>query len=494
MDRLTTLPFQLDDVTRELCRRSLRKFVEAAWGTVEPHEFVPGWHIDCICDHLQAVSRGEIQNLIINIPPRHGKSLIVSVFWPAWEWGPNGRPEIRWLTSSYAASLSIRDSVKCRRVIQSPWYQRLWGDRFRLVGDQNAKARYENDKRGYRLASSVGGATTGEGGDRIVVDDPNNVNEVESDAIRESTNTWWDEVMSTRANNLAQSTKVIIQQRSHDNDLTGHILKTAAEDWKFLVLPAEYESKAIIQTNTGFKDPRRREGELLWPQRFDKRVLGALKRSLGGFASASQLQQRPVPRGGGIIKRHWWRFYDEIPEDLDVMFQSWDMSFKDTGSSDYVAGQVWGIKGANRYLLDEVHDRLSFTNTVRAVVRMSERWPNATAKYIEDAANGPAVMDALKDRISGIIAVRAKGSKESRAFAVSPEIEAGNVYLPNPKHCRWVEDFIDELAAFPRGAHDDRVDSCTQALLQARNWVNRYDIPPISGDTRMSPVAGLSAY
>src|SRR5579862_8651315 len=201
-------------VERELATRSLSEFVRQAWQVVEPSTpFVPGFHIDAIIEHLEAVTRGEIRNLLINVPPRHMKSLLVSVFWPAWEW--IAHPERRWLYSSYAASLSIRDSVKFRRLIESPWYQSRWGDRFSLTSDQNTKVRVDNSRSGYRIATSVGGSATGEGGDRIICDDPHNVQEVESDSVRKGTLDWWDVVMSTRVNDPKTSAMVVVMQRCH---------------------------------------------------------------------------------------------------------------------------------------------------------------------------------------------------------------------------------------------------------------------------------------
>ena len=209
---LLARPNILSEIDCELATRSLREFVCQAWPVVEPMTpFVPGWHIDAIVEHLEAVSRGQIRNLLINVPPRHMKSLLVSVFWPAWEW--IRFPERRWLYSSYAASLSIRDSLKCRRLIESPWYQQLWGDRFALTSDQKTKGSFDNNRSGYRLATSMGGAATGEGGDRIVCDDPHNVQEAESDSVRKSTLDWWDVVMSTRVNDPRTAAKVVVMQR-----------------------------------------------------------------------------------------------------------------------------------------------------------------------------------------------------------------------------------------------------------------------------------------
>ena len=194
---------------------TLHAFVIDGWHVLEPgRPFVDNWHVEAICEHLEAVSRGEIQNLLINIPPRHTKSLLVSVFWPCWEWGPLRRPDLRYINSSYAGHLSIRDNLKSRTLIQSGWYQARWGSVFTLRDDQNTKVKFENDHHGFRLASFVGGGT-GEGGDRIICDDPNNVTEVESDTIRNRTNEWWDLQMYNRVTNVKAAARVMIMQRTH---------------------------------------------------------------------------------------------------------------------------------------------------------------------------------------------------------------------------------------------------------------------------------------
>ena len=216
-------PNLIPEIDKELATRSLREFIRQAWPILQPvTPFVPGWHIDALCEHLEAITYGHIRNLLINIPPRHMKSLTVSVFWPCWEW--IRWPERRWLCASYAESLSLRDSRHCRTVIQSPWYRRNWGDVFMLTEDQNEKRRFDNDKTGYRIASSVGGANTGEGGDRIVCDDPHNVKEAESDVARKGVCDWYDQVMSTRVNDPKTAARVIIMQRVHEADLSGHVL------------------------------------------------------------------------------------------------------------------------------------------------------------------------------------------------------------------------------------------------------------------------------
>jgi predicted phage terminase large subunit-like protein len=437
--------------------RRLRDFVLQAWAVLEPSTpFVHGWHIDAIIEHLEAVTNGQIRNLLINVPPRHMKSLLVSVFWPAWEW--IRWPERRWLYSSYAASLSIRDSIKCRRLIESPWYEARWGDRFALTSDQNTKGRFDNDRSGYRLATSVGGAVTGEGGDRIICDDPHNVQEAESDSVRKSTVDWFGVVMSTRVSDPKTAARVVVMQRCHQQDLSGHLLEQGG--WEHLCLPAEYEGPKR-GTSMGFADPRREHGELLWQDRFGPQEIESLKRSLGSYAAAGQLQQRPSPLEGGLLKRAWFRFWQphganlppveiRLPDGalqliaavevttLHELIQSWDCAFKDLDTSDYVVGQVWGRVGPYFLLLDQVRARMDCPATVKAIRVLTAKWPHTIAKLIEDKANGSAVIQMLANEIPGLLPITPEGGKVARAAAVSPLIEVGNVFLPHPQFAPWV--------------------------------------------------------
>ncbi|MGA3028036.1 MAG: phage terminase large subunit [Bryobacteraceae bacterium] len=505
---LLTKPCLRDEIDRELASRRLRDFVLQAWAVVEPSTpFVPGWHIDAIIEHLEAVTLGQIRNLLINVPPRHMKSLLVSVLWPAWEW--IRCPSRRWLYSSYGAQLSIRDSIRCRRLIESPWYQTRWKDRFALTSDQNTKGRFDNNRSGYRLATSVGGAATGEGGDRIVCDDPHNVQEAESDSVRKGTLDWFDVVMSTRVNDPKTAARVVVMQRCHQRDLSGHLLEQGG--WEHLCLPAEYENPRRA-TSIGFVDPRQEHGELLWPERFGTAEIESLKRSLGSYATAGQLQQRPAPAEGGLLKRHWWRYWQprgaslppvvvrladgtqvsiapvDVPPRVDEQIQSWDCAFKDLETSDYVVGQLWGRVGSAYLLGDQIRARMDCPTTVKAVRELSQRHPGSLAKLIEDKANGSAVIQMLQHELPGLLPVTPQGGKVARAAAVSPLIEAGNVYLPHPQHAPWVDDFIEECAAFPNGAHDDQVDAMTQALIRWNMpqpeqvtfyYQNPYEISPI---------------
>ena len=347
-------------VYAEKARRSFHEFVRQAWPVLEPSTpFVDGIHVQAICTHLQAVSEGRIRDLIINVPPGHAKSLLTAVFWPVWVW--TSHPETRWLFASYAASLSIRDSVKCRRLIESEWHQQRWGDRYRLSGDQNQKHRFENDRTGYRIATSVGGAATGERADIVVVDDPHSVDQAESDLERRAAVEWFNGTMCTRLNDFTTGHKIVIQQRLHEADLTGDLLGKGG--FELLSLPAEFEPERRCTTSIGWTDPRTEADELLWPEKISAAQLDALKVSLGSYRYAGQYQQRPSPADGGIFKKQWFRFWRPahidlppvavrladgslgsvpavaVPGQFDTMIQSWDMTFKDNASSDFVVGQ-----------------------------------------------------------------------------------------------------------------------------------------------------------
>lgn len=471
----------------------LHEYVRNAWPTVERRPFVDNWHIGVITEHLEAVTNGEIANLIINIPPRHTKSLIVSVFWPSWEW--TFQPWIQWLFSSYAEKLSKRDSLRMRRLIWSPWYQRRWGHVYQITSDQREKMRYETTAGGYRIATSVGGAGTGEGGDRVVVDDPHKAGAIESDAKREDATDWWDNEMSTRLNDPKTGGRVIIMQRLHDADLTGHVLKQGG--YIHVRIPARYEPKPYSYVGgtpkppedpVEWSDPRTEPGEPLNPGRFGEEELAEIELRLGSYMTASQLQQRPTPAAGGIIKRHWWRFWKpqhsdlpdvtvslpdgshmaavtlSIPVKVDKVIQSWDMSFKDKRDSSYVVGQVWGAKGADRYLLDQAREHAEFIRTLEMFRGLNKRWPQTQEKLVEDKANGPAIISTLHSEIGGIIPIEPDGDKAARLRAVSPQVESGNCYLPHPALAPWVWDFIEELAAAPLGDYDDQADGFSQAL------------------------------
>lgn len=490
----------LEQVEARVAQLSLMDFTRMAWPIVEKREFCSNWHIEAVAEKLEAVSRGEIRRLILNYPPRHMKSLSVAVFWPVWDWLTN--PESQWLFASYAEKLSKRDSLKCRRIIEAPGGRReggtlierngfyglleLLGQDWRLTTDQNEKLRFENDRTGYRIATSVGGTATGEGGDVIVIDDPHKADDVESEAKRETVIDWLDGTISTRLNDPAKSAIVVVMQRLHELDATGHLVEQGG--YEHLCLPAEYEpSHPFVWPD----DPRESAGELLWPDRFGPTEIDDLKVRLGSYRAAGQLQQRPSPEEGGIIKRYWWRYYpaewlegEEWPEAAPKMkriWQSWDTAFTEKTSSDFTVGTLWGADLANRYLIRRVRGRWSLTETKDQVKQLTAwadqrfPWHKGHQKRMENTANGPRVLASLRDEIQGLVPINVEGrDKTQRVFAVTPQLEAGNVHVPGipnsdlsgpDSSCpAWVLEFIDECAAFPNGAFDDQVDSMTQAL------------------------------
>lgn len=463
----------LAEINAELCRRRLGEFVRQSWAVLEPATpFIDGWHIDAICEHLEAVRRREIRKLIINIPPGLTKSRIVSVDLPAWIW--TTEPTAKFLTASYAQTLATRDALYSRRLITSDWYQQHFGGSFKLTGDQNQKMRYENDKTGFRIATSVGGVVTGERGDFRFLDDPLKAEDGNSEAAISNTNDWLRFSWSTRANDPT-SCEVVIMQRLHENDPTGFMLREFG-GYEHLMIPMRYEAKRKCITIIGWEDPRRVEGELICPARFPEDSVRELEKKLGPFGASCQLQQSPSPTIGGLYKRDKWRLYDKLPEKFDELVQSWDMTFKGEIRNDYVAGGAWGRVGANVYKLPKAyHEKADINETLKAVQDMKAAYPGTGAIYVENKANGPAVVALLKNKIPGLIEVDPNeigGDKVSRAHATVPYHEAGNLWLPDPKFfpeaAPWVTAFIDEHARFTgqAGAQDDWVDEQTMAVIK----------------------------
>lgn len=463
-------------------KRSFKRFIREAWHVVEPSTpLVDGWHIDVIADHLQAVTEGRIKRLLINIPPGFMKSLITAVFWPAWSW--SRRPGWRAVFSSYAESLALRDSVRCRDLIESDWYQRYANPTkaWNLAVDQNRKDYFGNTKYGARIALGVEGKVTGLRGDVFVVDDPHNAMDAESKALRESAVEWYFKATTSRLNDPRTGARVVIMQRLHQADLAGTLIEKGG--YEVLCLPLEFDPARRCTTSI-WTDPRTQPGESLFPAMFTPEVIAELKREMGSSAWAGQYNQDPIPDGGGKFKRDWWRFWKPegfgdrqprpkgssdapavlLPERFDEVVASWDCTFKKTDDTDFVACVIVGRKGAFFYVLDHLCERMSFTDTLRAMKRMHAKWPQARSILVEDKANGPAVIDTLAAEVHGIIGVNPEGGKEARAAAIEPSVEAAQVFLPDGSN--WLEKWFNEFESFPKGTHDDRVDALSQALIR----------------------------
>ncbi len=463
----------IDETMAELDRLDvaedgLAKFVELAWPQVEPGRFMSNWHVELICEHLEAVHRCEIRDLLIEIPPGCMKSLTVAVFYPAWVWSRD--PGHKFIFATYAQDLSDRDAKRHRDLIASPWYQARWGAACSIGGDQVQQVRFfENAQKGFRFSTSVGGIATGRHADTLVFDDPNKAQDADagSSEARErfdKSHTFWSRTMATRQANPDTTRRIVIAQRLHDDDVPGRL---RAEGYECLTLPMRYDPKIVSVPLPSKSDPREEPGELLWPDRFREEGVALLERRLGPIAAAAQLQQTPVPDSGALFKMEHFRFWKRLPDLASAtVIASWDCTFKGSDDSDFVVGQVWARVGADFYLLDQVRGRWTFTETCKALKALAAKWPDAVAKLVEDKANGSAVIDVMKRSVSGLLPVEPQGGKEARANAVSPLYAAGNVYIPDPSNhgCEWVSDYMTEHVRFPRGANDDQVDCATQAL------------------------------
>jgi predicted phage terminase large subunit-like protein len=496
---------QLQDLDRAEFEDSLYAFLMNGWKYIDPAPFAHGWPIEAVAEHLQAVVDGEIKRLIINIPPRCAKSSLTSVAFPAFTWAQRRKsdtsgPGVQFLHASYSQILTLRDSTKCRRLIESPWYQGLWGDRFHLMADQNTKSRFDNDKGGSRLSTSVGSSLTGEGGNIIVVDDPNAAQEAHSEATIATTIEWWDGALSTRLNNAKTGAFVVIQQRLGEEDLTGHILSKEVGEWTHLCLPMRFEPERSFMTSIGWEDPRKEAGELLWPERFGEREVVSLERQMGPWTSAGQLQQRPEPKGGGVIKREWWQLWErEKFPPLDYVMASLDTAYTTKTENDYSAMTVWGVfSGGNQgAIANRVIGRDSETISMikrtyteeHPKVMMMFAWQERLELHelvlkvsqtmkdykvdkilIENKAAGISTAQEIR-RLYGhedfaVQLVDPKSQdKLSRLYSVQHLFAEGLIYAPDRT---WADQVITQVSTFPKGKHDDLVDTVSMALRHLR--------------------------
>lgn len=446
----------------------LDSYIKQAWHVVEPKERLDwGWHLDALTEHLTALWNGQIKNLLINEPPRHMKSLGCSVFFPTWGWIDD--PAFRFLFCSYSQVLSTRDSLKRRRLINSPWYKERWGHKYIFVGDQNQKMRFENDWTGYQIATSVEGVGTGEGGDGIINDDPHNVLESESQAKREKVLVHWDEVMSTRLNNPKTGWKLIIMQRCHEEDLSGHVLESG--DYEYFCLPARYEMENRSKTSLHFVDPRTYEGEPLWKERYDDVELTILEKEMSRkspYAVAGQLQQRPSPRGGGLFETENFIIIDSLPHENSIRakVRYWDKAGTQGGGK--------RTSGCLMFLLKD-NETIIIADVIKGQwgAGPREKRINQTAKldgvgvkmYVEQepgSGGKESAENTVKKNIGFNVEVdKVTGAKDVRAEPYAVAVQWGNVKVLKAP---WTKEFIDEHESFPMGRFSDQVDSASGAF------------------------------
>jgi predicted phage terminase large subunit-like protein len=419
-------------------------------------------------EQLVEVAEARVDRLMWFMPPQEGKSQRVSRWFPLWMLLRN--PDLRIAIASYELGTARRWGRAIRNEIKAHPDLGL-----KVKADTAAAHEWELDGHtGGVYCAGVGGALTGRPVDLMIIDDPvKGRAEADSETYREDAKEWWRETVNAR---LGEHTPVVVvMTRWHEDDLAGWLLAEYPEDWHVVNIPA----LADHDPAKGELDPLGREpGEWLESAR-GRSTAGWEKRrkNFGARGFTALCQGRPAPAEGGLLKRAWWR-YDDAPaayakadgtmvaHAMDTVIQSWDMTFKDTDASDYVVGQVWARRGAEVFLLDQVRDRMDFPTTCRAVQALSAKWPQAALKLVEDKANGPAVIAQLRQKVPGMVPINPKDSKAARVAAVSPFIEAGNVHLPAAARAPWILDFVEECAGFPTAAHDDQVDTMTQAITR----------------------------
>lgn len=480
---MTYSPYSLEEIRLEVAIRSKASFayfLKQAWHVIEPaRPLIWGIHAEAVSEHLQAIGDGLLHRLIANIAPGHGKSSMFSVAFPAWVWTRN--PHERFLCASYAMDLAIRDNRNCRMLIESSWYQSHFGDVFEMATDQNMKSYYENNRRGYRLATAVNASGTGKRGTGLIIDDPNNgmAGAAEIESVRE----WFGRTWQSRLNDQAKGFMIIAGQRLSAKDLTSHVLKL--DGWEHLNLPTEYEPARKSHTSIGWSDPRTQEGELLCPGLIDEKVIKSLKQSLGSMNYNAQYQQSPVASDGGIFKNHWIRYFSQ-QDDAYILHtptgnksilkaECWrftvvDLAISSKQSADYTVIQTWDATPQNDLLLiDQVRGRFDNPTQQRTIRQIYLAWRPRFVK-VETIAYQLAILQQLRDEpmeVDGqkisvpVREYRPTRDKVSRASTPAIQMENGKMYFL--QGAAYVNDLVSEVLMFPKGAHDDQIDCLSQA-------------------------------
>ena len=517
----------------------LIEFIRYFWRVLEPvDEFVEGWPLECLCAHLEAITRGDTVNIggterrlnrfLANVPPGFMKSLTVNTFWPAWEWGPQGLPHLRTVSFSYSPDLTQRDNEKFRNLIISREYRELWGHVFTVVGD--GKIRVTNDKTGFKYATSFGGVGTGERGHRCTLDDPHKIKGTQETAeARKSITDWVREGMQNRLNDIERDAIVIIMQRVHEEDTSGVVAKHLGDEYCHLVIPMAYEQNRHFSHYTGWNDgldPRTESGELAWPERYSSTSLASFKRN--SYLWSGQYQQSPTPRGGGLFKDDWWQIHQIVRKETGIIsfvpeikplyvLAALDTAFSEHEQNDPSALSIWvvyddpitrnrRIMMANAWakhlpeLSGEQIERMP-NESMAAWRRRAEpswglaEWVGYTCErhrvnklIVENKNRAPDVVRTIRRLFAGrdwsVEPVDIRGDKWGRASVIVDMFTDGMISIPaeitasdDVVYQQWAEDAMREIAAFPRAPHDDIVDTMTMALkyLRDRGWAIRRD-------------------
>lgn len=448
-------------------RTDFPSFLAKSFACVDPATpFLHNWHLEVIAEHLEQAINGNYKRLIINIPPRNLKSLTVSVAWPAWLLGRN--PALRIMAASYSSELAIKHSLDCRHVMSAPWYRDVFRST-RILKGQNEKHRFTTSQKGFRFATSVGGVATGEGGDILIVDDPHTPMQAGSTVMRKRANQWFDQTFMSRLNHKKHGIVVIVMQRLHVDDLTGHLLQKKNSNWQVLELPAIAREKQIFSLMNGSVFERL-EGDILHPEHEGDVELLMLKESLGSQVFAAQYQQQPIQAESALLKQCWIKRYQQPPVGGQVV-QSWDTAIKAGENNDNSVCTTWMmVQGAEKdngyYLMDTAVGKWEFPELCRKVEEQARKW-QPEAILIEDKASGQSLLQEMRRQTNlPFIAILPKHQKIQRLASVTPLFEAGKVFFPT--YASWLAELEVELLSFPNAVHDDQVDTISQFLI----WVN----------------------
>ena len=507
----------------ERLEASFIDFFAAAWPHIDPAPLQLNWHHRAIAEHLEAIAKGEIRKLLINVPPRHTKTLLASVAFPAWLWcqAPDAEfpligPHAKFLCLSYSDQLAMDNATLAHRLILSDWYQQRWGNRVKIAKDQDAKNKFDTQAGGTRISASFGGSVLGRGGDIKIIDDPSKVDEAESEVIRKNVLQTYEGTLKSRITDPHVSAEIIIMQRLHEADLAGHVLDTD-QDFVHLNLPAEYESSRHCVTSIGWEDPRTEDGELLWANRFGADELAPFKRN--PYEWSGQWQQLPVPRGGSILKSDWWQVWDAATAErcglewnndkgatknlppCDLVIASLDPAFETKKENDYSALTIWGSfmmpldperqiynavlgpggqriqvpvpgLGVRRWmLLYAWQSRLEFHDLLERVAKDCKRY-NVSNLLVEAVTGAKSIAQEMRRVYSrGTFNVTeinpGRVDKVARVHSIVSLFTDKMIWIPDPEVIDWAAMVVNDCASFPKGSHDDVVDSVSQCL----NWL-----------------------
>lgn len=453
----------INEIEKEIYNNSLNYFIERSFYIInQGQKFINNWHIGAISEALNEVYNGNIKRLLINMPPRYLKSVCVSVAFPAWILGKD--PTKRIIVASYSEKLAIKHSTDCRLILESSWYKRVFNNTI-LSRTQNQKYKFSTTQNGYRFATSVGGTLTGEGGDILIIDDPHNPQNVLSEKQRDKVLKWYDNTFSSRLNNKKNGAIIVVMQRLHENDLSGHLLEKGG--WVHLNLPAIFEEETTI--NIGNFNKIIKKGELLFEKREGKEEIERIKKDMGEYVFNCQYQQKPMTENSGIFSKKWLQYYNENIN-FENIYLSFDTAIKAGINNDPSVCTIWGKYKNNYYLIDLYREWLEYPDLKRKSIQLINKW-QPRAILIEDKASGQSLIQDLKKELSyNVIPIKVVKDKITRFASITPIFEAERIFIKDKTN--WLFDLEYELLTFPNSQHDDQVDSISQFL----NWIENNNL------------------